>query len=218
MATIVFLDGIDPITGSRRGVTFDVSQAGSIAKRRPSPVNHQTTLRMQIRLLLKATNQYFWNLTKLQRLAWGAWAFANGITGPYGKKAEQGGCAGFFSLQLNARIAGDSFYNTPPGNQPLVGFTPLTLTRIADYTIRLTFAPSPTGGWRRLYIRQAFPGPGYRRWSVYDGYVAEYSAKNVNSPYDFTIKFPHLAGWHCRYWVAVQNKKGLRTVETLFDL
>ena len=218
MATIVFLDGVDPITGSRRGVTFDVSQAGAIAKRRPSPVNHQTNLRMQIRLLLKATNAYFWNLTALQKTAWADWAQVNDIPGPWGMRKHQQGCAGFFAVELNARIAGDPFYIAPPGNLPLAGVTFTNLTRIDKDTVRATFNPSPSGANNRIYLRQTLPGPGYRRWSVYDGYIAETSAKNVASPYDFTTHFQHLTGWHCRYWTGTQEDTGRRSDEDLWDL
>lgn len=218
MATIVFLDGVDPITGSRRGVTFDVSQAGAIAKRRPSPVNHQTNLRMQIRKLLKETNAYFWNLTAGQKTAWANWAQANDIPGPWGMRKHQQGCAGFFAVELNARIAGDPFYIAPPGNLPLAGVTFTNLTRIDKDTIRATFNPSPAGANNRIYLRQTLPGPGYRRWSVYDGYIAETSAKNVASPYDFTTHFQHLTGWHCRYWTGTQEHTGRRSDEDLWDL
>jgi len=218
MATIVFLDGIDPITGSRRGVTFDVSQAGPIAKRKPSPINHQTTLRMKIRTLLKATNEYYWNLTRLQKLAWGAWGNANEIEGPYGAHALQGGCAAFFAVELNARIAGDPFYPNPPGNLPLPGVTFTNLTRIDKDTIRATFNPSPAGPVNRIYLRQGRPGPGVRRWSVYDGYIAELSPLNPVSPYDFTTHFQHLNGWHGRYWTGTQEDTGRRSTENLWDL
>ena len=218
MAVIVFANGIDPITGSRRGITFDVSQAGSIAKRKPSPVNHQTTDRMKVRTLLKETNAYFWNLTKLQRLAWGAWGNANGIEGPYGATAQQGGCAAFFAVELNARIAGDPFYPNPPGNLPLPGVTFTNLTRIDKDTIRATFNPSPAGLLNRIYLRQGKPGPGVRRWSVYDGYIAEASPFNVVSPYDFQVHFQHLTGWHGRYWTGTQEDTGRRSTEDLWDL
>ncbi len=218
MATIVFLDGIAPITGSRRGVTFDVSQAGSIAKRKPSPVNHQTNHRMKIRTLLKATNEYFWNLTHVQRVAWAGWAAANEITGPYFANGFQAACAGFFTVELNARIAGDPFYPNPPRNLPLPGVTFTNLTRINKDTIRATFNPSPAGANDRIYLRQTLPGPGYRRWSVYDGYIAETSPLNPNSPFDFTTHFQHLAGWNCRYWTGTQENTGRRSDEDLWDL
>ncbi len=218
MATIVFLDGIAPITGSRRGVTFDVSQAGPIAKRKPSPINHQTTHRMKIRTLLKATNEYFWNLPHAIRVNWGFWADGNGIHGPYGAWMEQGGCAGFFAVELNARIAGDPFYPDPPGNLPLAGVTFTALTRIDKDTIRATFNPSPAGANNRIYLRQGRPGPGVRRWSIYDGYIAQTSALNPNSPYDFTTHFQHLTGWHGRYWTGTQENTGRRSDEDLWDL
>lgn len=218
MATIVFLDGITPITGSRRGVTFDVSQAGAIAKRKPSPVNHQTTHRMKIRTLLKATNEYFWNLTLLQQKLWGGWGGDNDIPGPWGATGVQRGCAAFFTVQLNARIAGDPFYPDIPGPLPLPGVTFTALTRINKDTIRVTFNPSPAGANNRIFLRQTLPGPGYRRWSIYDGYVAEISAKNVASPYDFTTHFQHLTGWNCRYWTGTQEDTGRRSDEDLWDL
>jgi len=218
MATIVFLDGIDPITGSRQGVTFDVSQAGAIAKRRPSPVNHQTNLRMKIRALLKATNEYFWNLTALQKRAWRTWAWTNDIDGPWHFYGNQKACAAFFTVELTARIAGDPFYPNPPGNLPLPGVTFTNLTRIDKDTIRATFNPSPAGANDRIYLRQALPGPGYRRWSVYDGYIAQTSPLNPNSPFDFTTHFQHLAGWHGRYWTGTQENTGRRSDEDLWDL
>lgn len=218
MATIVFLNGIDPITGSRRGVTFDVSQAGSIAKRKPSPVNHQTNHRMKIRALLKATNEYFWNLTNQQQLDWGWWAVLNGIRGPYGARLWQAGCAGFFAVELNARIAGDPFYPNPPGNLPLPGVTFTNLVRLDKDTVRATFNPSPAGILNRIYLRQGKPGPGVRRWSVYDGYIAEVSPLNPASPYDFTTHFQQPIGWHGRYWTGTQEDTGRRSAEDLWDI
>jgi len=218
MATIVYLDGIDPISGSRRGITFDVSQAGTIAKRKPSPVNHQTTPRMKLRTLLKATNEYFWNLPHAKQLDWGWWAALNGIRGPYGARFEQGGCAGFFAVQLNARIAGDPFYPNPPGNLPLPGVAFTNLARIDKDTIRATFNPSPAGPANRIYLRQGIPGPGVRRWSIYDGYICQPSALNPGSPYDCTTHFQHLTGWHGRYWTGTQEDTGRRSDEDLWDL
>lgn len=173
---------------------------------------------MQLRRILKETNAYFWNLTAAQRTAWATYAEAEGISGPWGMKKHQQGCAAFFYVQLNARISGEIFRPVPPGIGPLPGFNPLNLTRIDKDTIRATFLPSPLPGSQRLYLRQALPGPGVRRWSAADGYIAEYSPRNPNSPYDFTTKFQHLTGWHGRYWLAAQNAKGRRSVETMYDL
>ena len=218
MAVIVFANGIDPITGSRRGVTFDVSQAGSIAKRKPSPVNHQTTDRMKVRAILKATNEYFWNLTHLQKMLWGGWADDNGIQGPYSYSGYQWGCAGFFAVELNAALAGDPFYPNPPGPLPLPGVTFTNLIRLDKDTIQATFHPSPAGLTNRIYLRQGRPGPGVRRWSVYDGYIAEVSPLNPASPYDFTTHFQHPIGWHGRYWTGTQEDTGRRSTEDLWDL
>lgn len=218
MATIVFLDGVDEIIGSRRGVTFDKSQAGNYAKKRPSPINHQTNPRMILRTILKATNQYYWNLTAAQRTAWANWAQANNITGPWGMRKHQQGCAGFFAVELNARLAGDPFYIVPPGNLPLAGVTFTNLVRIDKDTIRATFNPSPAGANNRIFLRQTLPGPGVRRWSAADGYIAEVSALNPVSPYDFTTHFQHLAGWNCRYWTGTQENTGRRSTEDLWDL
>lgn len=218
MATIVFLDAVDPITGSRRGVTFDVSQAGAIAKRRPSPVNHQTNLRMQIRLFLKQTNAYYWNLTAGQKTAWSNLAAAEGVPGPWGMTKWQAGCAMFFSIELNALIAGDGLYANHPPHNPVTPPTNRTLTRIDKDTIRATFTPSAQWVDKRIYLRQARPGPGVRRWSFYDGYIAQYSGLNPNSPFDFTTHFQHLAGWHGRYWLGTQRTCGCRSAEQLWDL
>ena len=218
MATIVFTDPADEFIGSRYGLTFDRSQAGNYVKKKPSPNNHQTNDRMKLRALLKATNAYFWNLTNAQKNTWGTWAIANGITGPFGQKKQQAGCAGFYAVQLNARLAGDPFYPNPPDNLPLPGVTFTNLQRIDQVTIRATFNPSPAGALNRIYLRQGLPGPGVRRWAPVDGYIAERSALNPASPYDFQVHFQHLAGWHGRYWTATQETTGRRSTETLWDL
>jgi len=218
MATIVFLDDVDEIIGSRRGLTFDMSQAGNYVKKRPSPINHQTNARMKIRSILKEANRRYWDMDPAKWILWAAWAQANDITGPWGQTKSQQGCAGYFSLIINVILAGESWYINPPVNQPLTGPTYTSLTRIDDNTVRAVFDPSPAPGTRRAYLRQALPGPGVRRWSAADGYIAEYSARNPNSPYDFTLKFPLLDGWHGRFWCSWQNAKGLRKAETLFDI
>jgi len=218
MANIVFLPGITEFIGSKFGITFDRSQAGNYAKKRPSPINHLTNDRMKLRTILHATNAFYWKMTSAQRTAWGTWAKNNGITGPFGMTKQQAGCAGFFAVELNAKLAGDSFYITPPGNLPLAGVTFATLTWIDPNTIRATFAPSPAGASNRIYLRQAHPGPGVRRWSPVDGYITERSGLNPTSPHDFQTHFSHLAGWHCRYWTATQETTGRRSVEKLFDL
>ena len=218
MATIVFLPTVDTIKGSRRGVTFDKSQAGPYAKKRPCPINRQTTDRQTTRAILKDTNKFFWNLSSAQRTAWTAWGIFNGITGPYGSSGHQRACAAFFAVQLNARIAGDSYYIPPPGNLPLPGVTFTALIRIDKDTIRATFNPSPAGVTNRIFLRQTLPGPGIRRWDIGDGYIADYSGLNPTSPYDFTTHFQHLTSWHCRYWTSTQENTGRRATELLWDL
>ncbi|MBA7695238.1 hypothetical protein ES703_103860 [subsurface metagenome] len=153
MATIVFLDGVDEIKGHRQGVQFDISQAGNIVKKRNCPVNHQTTHRMKIRALLKETNAYFWTLTHLQKMLWGGWANDNGIEGPYGAHGYQGGCAGFFAVQLNARIAGDPFYPDIPGPLPLPGVTFTNLQRIDKDTIGARCSPGSRSSSGRASLR-----------------------------------------------------------------
>lgn len=218
MANIVFLDGIDEIIGSRQGITFDCSQAGNYAKKRPSPINHQTNPRMHLRRNLKAANDFFWNLTAAQKNLWQIFGAASGITGPYGQTGPLQANAAFFACALVANDAGDGFPTVPGPPNPIAGVTFTALTHIDNNTVRATFNPSPAGPNNRIYLRQAIPGPGVRRWGPVDGYIAEYSAKNPNSTFDFTTKFQHLAGWNGRYWLGTQNGFGGRSVETLFDL
>ncbi|MCK5480831.1 MAG: hypothetical protein KAJ06_06780 [Gammaproteobacteria bacterium] len=218
MAIIDYLDGVDPIQGSRRGVTFDVSQAGPIAKRRPSPINPQTKRRNEYRLLLKAANQFFWDLNAGQKLAWKTYAGLAGITGPGGDNGTQAGCAAFFSCAINAYYAGDGFPVAPGAVPPIFSPTIDAFVRIDKDTIRVTFRPNPLGANKRLFLRQALPGPGVRRWGFNDGYIAEYTGKGANSPFDFTTHFQHITGWNGRYWIGHQNTRGVRSVPELFDL
>ena len=218
MATIVFLDGIDEIKGHRKGIQFDISQAGNIAKKRTCAVNRQTNLRMKVRSLLKATNKYFWNLAPWKWVAWHNWAVNNGIADDWGNAHTQRACAAFFSVELNARLAGDPSYDLPPGNLPLGGVTFTNLVRIDNHTIRATFNPTPAGAANRIFLRQSLPGPGHKNWKAVDGYIAEISDLNPVSPYDFTTHFQHLAGWHGRYWTGTQEDTGRRSTEDLWSL
>ncbi len=218
MATIVFADGVDVIKGSRRGLTFDVSQAGNYVKKRPSPINSLTNNRMQLRWILKEANKFFWALTDGQKNAWTNLAAISGVTGPYEDNSVQAGCAMFFKLQVNNYIASDGFYaNHPPHN---VVTPPIWLTenRIDNNTIRVTFVASAQWVNKRIYLRQALPGPGVRRWSAADGYIAEYSELSPGTPHDFTTHFPHLAGWNGRYWLGCQRSCGCRSEETQIDI
>lgn len=218
MANIVFLDGVDEIIGSRRGLTFDKAQAGNYVKKRPSPINSQSNLRMALRLNLREANQFFWDLNAAQKILWTTFAALSGITGPNGDTGIQAGCAGFFACALNARTAGDGYPVAPGPPLPIVGPTFTALIRIDKDTVRATFNPSPAGAQNRIYLRQALPGPGVRRWGPGDGFISEYSAVNPNSTFDFNTKFQHLAGWNGRYWCGTQNTFGGRAAETIFDL
>ncbi len=218
MATIVFLQDVDEFAGSRKGLTFDKSQAGPYVKKRPSPINNQTNPRMLLRRSLKAANAFFWALTAGQKNAWAILAAASGITGPFGMTGHQAGCAMFFALQINSNAAGDGFYANHPPHNPIIPPTNQTLTQIDQTTIRTTFTPAPQWPSIRIYLRQALPGPGVRRWSPVDGYIAEYSELSPASPHDFTPHFSHRSGWHGRYWLGTQRTCGCRSAETLFDL
>lgn len=218
MANIVFSEGIDEIKGSIQGVTFDISQAGNYAKKRPSPINHQTNDRMQLRRILATVNAFFWNMTAGQKTAWGVLAAAAGITGPHGMTKWQAGCAYFFKLELNAYLAGDPLYANHAPHAAVTPPTNITLARIDNNTIRTTFTASAQWVSKRIYLRQGLPGPGVRRWSPGDGYIAEYSGLNPNTPHDFTTHFPFLNGWHGRFWIGTQRSCGCRSAEALFDL
>lgn len=218
MATIVYSEEVDPITHTLQGVTFATSQAGTYAKKRPSPINHQTTGRMANRSILSAAGSFFWSLTNAQKKAWAIWAEDNGIPKPFSVGMYQWGNAGFLQLQVPARAAGDSFYITPPPDLPHTGVTFTALTRIDKDTIRATFNPTPAGANNRIYLRQTLPTPGVRRRSSDDGYITQYSATNPASPYDFTTHFQHLSGWSCRYWTGTQETTGRRSSETLWTI
>lgn len=218
MAIIDYLDGVDPINGSRRAITFTTSPAGPIAKRRTAPNNPHTNPRNNVRSLLYRTNIFYWALNDGQKNAWANLAAAEGITGPYGKPGHLAGYAMFSKLQLNNQLAGHALYANHPPHNPIIPPTWLTLTRIDNTTIRVTFNPSANWNLKQIYLRQALPGPGINRWDPTDGYVAQYSPLNPNSPYDFTTHFPHLAGWNGRYWLGCQRSCGCRSAEELWDI
>lgn len=211
MATIDFLDGIDPITGSRRGVTFDVSQAGPTAKKRPAPVNTQTNRRLELRSIMHATNQYYWNLTPAQKAAWSAWGAANGITGPYGCAGVQRGCAAYFKLLIRARMAGDPFYNNPPNGIPVAGVTITNLIRIDENTIRTTFNPSPAGANNRVGMMQTIPRAAAAGSFCEFPWCDGFTGLNGTSPHDFTPYFTHRAGLQVIYRIGTQDVWGRRS-------
>ncbi len=218
MATIVFLDPDDEFAGSIRGLTFDKSQAGAYVKKRPAPVNHQTNRREKTWALIRQAQTFYWAMNMGQKLAWSSWGLTMGITGPYGSGGVQRGYPAFFSVMLNAMIAGDPIYTVPPPPIPLAGVTVTAITRFSDTNIRIQFNPSPAGANNRIFLRQAIPGPGVKRWSKVDGYIASYSRVNPTSPLILTTRFPHLAGWNGRYWTGTQETTGRRSPEVLWDI
>ncbi|KKN03868.1 hypothetical protein LCGC14_1103450 [marine sediment metagenome] len=218
MAILVYDPTVDPIEKSLNGLTFGKSKGGIVVRRRPSPVNHQTTPRMTNRAILSTAAKFFWPLTNDQKKAWMVWGNANGIVKPFAQGPYQLANAAFLTVEVNALTAGDPLYIIPPGNLPLPGVTFTDLTRIDKNTIRATFNPSPAGPSDRIFLRQTLPNPGFREWKIIDGYIAENSALNPTSPYDFTTHFQHLSGWNCRYWTGTQETTGRRSVETIWDL
>ncbi len=218
MATIVFEDPDDEFTGSIQGVTFSISQAGHYVKRKPSPINPQPTARMKNRLIVRESYEFFKNLNSGQKSLWATFAAMSGITGPGGRGGVNAAFAGFVSCAINARSAGDAYPAIPGPPVPIAGPTFTALDRIDQDTVRATFNPSPTGSQKHIYLRQALPGPGVRRWDPANGYIAEFSPHNSNSPFDFTLKFTHKTGWTGRYWLGFQNEFGGRSVETQFDI
>lgn len=218
MAVIVYDPSVDPILDSRQGVTFSLSQAGATARRRSSPINHQTDDRQTNRVILSTVGKFFWAMDNVQKGAWMGWANDNGMVKPFPLGPYQLANAAFLSLQVNSFTAGDALYIPPPGDIPITGVTFSALARIDQDTIRATFAPSPAGADLRIYLRQGIPGPGFKNLDQVDGYIAQYSQLNPNSTFDFTTKFQHLAGWNCRYWVGTQDDTGRRAVEQIFDL
>ena len=218
MATIVFEDPDDEFTGRIRGTTFSISQAGHYVKRRPSPINSQRTARMKNRLIFRERYEFWVNLDSGQKSNWATFAALSGITGPFGRGGPEAGFAAFTSCAINNRASGHGYPTAPGPPVPIVGVNFTALVRIDLNTVRATFNPSPTGGTKHIYLRQALPGPGVRRWDPANGYIAEYSAHNVNSPFDFTVKFDFLAGYNCRFWCGTMNEFGGRSVETQFDI
>ena len=218
MAVIVYNEEVDPIQGTRQGLTFDVSQAGHIVKRKATPINPQSNVRNEYRSILYRANKFYWELTIGQRNLWTIFAANSGITGPWGQTKHQQGCAGFFACAVNAFFAGDGFPVAPGPPLPIVGVTFTNLIRSDKDTVRAPFNPSPAGAINRIYVRQSLPGPGVKRWGPADGYISEYSAVNPNSTFDFTTKFQHLDTWNGRYWLGTQSTFGGRATETLFEL
>lgn len=218
MATLVYDDPADEINGSRKGLTFSKTQAGTSVKRKPTPINPQPTDRMQNRLIVREAYEFFKNLNMGQKNLWEIFAAASGITGPRGATGPQAAYAAFISCAINNRAATHPYPTVPGPPTPIIGVNFTALVRIDQTTVRATFNPSPIGGTKHIYLRQALPGPGVRRWDHPNGYIAEYSAHNVNSPFDFTLKFDHLIGWHGRYWCSTQNEFGGRAIETQFDI
>lgn len=218
MAIISYLDGVDTTRNSRKGTTYDTSQAGPIVKRRPSPTNPSRNTRNLYKTYLQTANSYFWKLTWSQKLWWAVEAGINGIEGPFHMAGDHAANAAFIFLQVNVLAAGDSLYANAPGGMSI--YTPSwgTVSRIDDNTIQVAFTPLASWGDYRIYLRQALPGPGYRRWARIDSFMCSYSERSPSSPHDFTTHFPHLTGWNCRYWLGCQHYTGYRSAETLIDL
>ena len=218
MAIIDWLPSVDPINTSRGANTFGGGQGSGTVRKKPIPNNPSLTHRNGVRSLANTAGDFYWALTNGQKTPWATWAANNGIARPFPVGKYQQGYAGFLTVTLPLLMAGDSIRMTPPGPIPLVVVQTITLARIDKDTIRATISPPALGVNKRIYLRQARPGPGYRNSTPENGYLADFSGTNPGTPHDFTTHFQHLTGWHCRYWVGIQEFTGRRSIETQFDL
>ncbi len=218
MATIVFDDPDDEFTGKLRGLTFSKSQAGFSIRSKQTPINPQPTDRMKNRLIVREMYQFYANLDFGQKTLWAVFATQSGIPGPVGIGGPQAAFPAFVSCAVNARHAEDVYPPVPGPPTPIMGPSFTSLVLVDENTVRAAFTPSPIGTQKHVYLRQALPGPGVRRWDPANGYIAEYSAHNANTPTDFALKFAHKTGYHGRYWLAIQNDFGGRSIETQFDI
>ncbi len=187
-------------------------------RKKPIPNNPSFTHRNAVRSLAHTAGFFFWGLTNVQKSDWATWAGQNGITRPFPVGKFQQGYAGFLTVSMPLLMAGDNLSITPPGPIPIPTIVFHSLTRIDKDTIRLVFTPPPVGGNKRIYLRQAKPGPGHVNSTPENGYLLPFSDTNPTTPHDFTTHFQHLTGWNCRYWCGTQDTTGRRSVELQSDL
>jgi len=218
MATIVFDEEIDPLVDSLLGITFGKSQAGDSIRRKSGPCVPNSDRRSFNWTILARIMINWKSMNATQQRTWGVWAGNNGISAPFGRGIFQQGYAAMLFVQVQAAMAGHVLYTNPPPNLPYMGVNFTNLVRIDKDTIRATFNPSPSGGFRHPYLRQTLPTPGRTDPTVADSYVADIADHNVTSPHDFSTRFQHLAGWHARYFTGSQDHLERRSTEDQWDL
>lgn len=218
MAIIIFDEEIDPITGTILGNTFSNSQAGPTVRRKSVPNQPDTARRNLNNILLQQIGKFFWPLTNTQKILWLRWAQRNGVPLPFPNGLYQQAYAAYLKCLVPARMAGDPLYTTPPPDLPYAGVTFNTLDHIDKDTIRATFTPSPAGSTRRIFLAQTLPTAGQENRTRVEATIAEISAPNVTSPYDFTTRFQHLTGWTGQYFTGSQDLFGRRSSEDNWNL
>jgi len=150
--------GIVAGSGAIGGSVVAQSPAGSVVRRKVTPINPQTTAQTNVRTRV-ATNAQAWanTLTQAQRDAWNAAAVNFPVKNIWGDVVILSGIALYQRLNLNITLLGGAAISVPPLNSAITGITGATL--IANHTgpvLTMTMLPA-TGAANEKFVFFATP-------------------------------------------------------------
>lgn len=156
MAKIKYGATVAGASGTVGGTVFSHNRFGAYIRRWAMPVKSTTASAMAAKSRFSTASQAWAALTAAQRLAWGNWAAANPITDNMGETQNLDGHQAY--VQINGRMLAASLtmLSTPPLAVAPAPLTSLSATfDVGSGTSVLTFAATPLGANKRLWVRAA---------------------------------------------------------------
>jgi hypothetical protein len=134
-------------------------------RRRAVPVTSTTPEALAAKARLTTVTQAWQSLAAENKLAWNSWALTNPSINSLGQPQALTGHQAFVGLGARLLILGSPIALTPPLLAAPAPFTSISLVAdIGAGAVELTFAPTPTGGVEKVWIRAAIitsPGITY---------------------------------------------------------
>lgn len=140
-----------PQSGSQASLTYSRNRYGQYIRNRSSPVQPRTTHQLAIRAKHTQNAQAWKSLTMAQRLAWDSLGQQIQRTDSLGQVYHLTGFQAYCMVNNNLRIAGEAPVSTPPEFFVVPHLDSISLT-LTPTSFSLTFAPTPLGTGRRLFV------------------------------------------------------------------
>lgn len=176
--------------GKLGGQVFSRSNAGTVLKRKMSPVNRASQLQLNVRTRMSVISNAWRSLSESQRILWNAFANDRSYTNDFGLTVHLSGFGMFCKVNTNRASISLSMLLTPPVETNLYQISQVSaLSLSGDQIILITIAPTiPANVLIKIYASSSI-NPGISKfYGVYNliGYI------DASYPYPIDISTMYL--------------------------